>query len=45
MALIAPFRHYIVYPALMRRIGRAWKARAEKRAAGDAMIAAERGAP
>ena len=27
MALIAPFRHYIVYPALMRRIGRAWKAR------------------
>ncbi|MCH8052167.1 MAG: DUF2867 domain-containing protein [Chloroflexi bacterium] len=28
MALIAPFRHYIVYPALMRRIGRAWKARA-----------------
>lgn len=27
MALIAPFRHYIVYPALMRRIGRAWEAR------------------
>jgi hypothetical protein len=30
MALIAPFRHLIVYPALMRRIGRAWKARARK---------------
>lgn len=27
MALIAPFRHHIVYPALMRRIGRAWAAR------------------
>ncbi len=33
MALIAPFRHLIVYPAMMRRIGRAWKARSEKRAA------------
>jgi len=32
MALIAPFRHYIVYPALMRGIGRAWKARAQTRA-------------
>ena len=31
MALIAPFRHYIVYPALMRRIDRSWKARAESR--------------
>ena len=30
MALIAPFRHYIVYPALMRRIDRTWKARARK---------------
>ncbi len=30
MALIAPFRHYIVYPALMGRIDRAWKARAQK---------------
>ncbi len=27
MTLIAPFRHMIVYPALMRRIGRAWEAR------------------
>ena len=27
MALIAPFRHRIVYPALMRRLERAWKAR------------------
>jgi hypothetical protein len=32
MKLIAPFRHYIVYPALMRRIGRVWKARASKAA-------------
>ncbi|MCH7483965.1 MAG: DUF2867 domain-containing protein [Chloroflexi bacterium] len=31
MALIAPFRHLIVYPALMRRIGRTWKARAQER--------------
>jgi hypothetical protein len=30
MALIAPFRHYIVYPALMRRIERAWQARASR---------------
>ncbi len=27
MALIAPFRHYIVYPALLRRIDHAWKRR------------------
>jgi len=27
MAAIAPFRHYIVYPALMRRIDRVWKNR------------------
>jgi Protein of unknown function (DUF2867) len=27
MALIGPFRHWIVYPALMRQIGRAWDAR------------------
>jgi hypothetical protein len=27
MAMIAPFRHHIVYPALMRRIDRAWKSR------------------
>jgi len=27
MAAIAPFRHLIVYPALMREIGRAWDAR------------------
>lgn len=29
MAAIAPFRHYIVYPALMRRIERVWQAGAE----------------
>jgi hypothetical protein len=27
MALIRPFRHLIVYPALMRQIGRTWSAR------------------
>ncbi len=27
MAVIAPFRHRVVYPALMRQIERAWKAR------------------
>ena len=28
MALIGPFRHLIVYPALMRQIERAWEDRA-----------------
>jgi hypothetical protein len=28
MALIAPFRHHVVYPALLARIGRAWAGRA-----------------
>jgi hypothetical protein len=27
MTLIQPFRHLVVYPALMRRVGRAWDAR------------------
>jgi hypothetical protein len=27
MMFIEPFRHFIVYPALMRQIGRAWEAR------------------
>lgn len=27
MALIAPFRHFIVYPALLRHVGRLWRAR------------------
>jgi hypothetical protein len=27
MSLIAPFRHWVVYPALMRQIERAWKTR------------------
>ncbi len=27
MTLIAPFRHWIVYPAMMRSIGRQWDAR------------------
>jgi hypothetical protein len=30
MAVIAPFRHRVVYPALMRQVERAWKARARK---------------
>ena len=29
MTLIAPFRHYVVYPALLRRIERAWMSRPE----------------
>jgi hypothetical protein len=28
MALIKPFRYLIVYPALMRQIGRTWNAKA-----------------
>ncbi|MDX6657732.1 MAG: hypothetical protein QOH62_2525, partial [Solirubrobacteraceae bacterium] len=28
MALIKPFRHWIVYPGLMRQVERAWKTRA-----------------
>jgi hypothetical protein len=31
MAFIAPFRHWVVYPALLRQIERAWQARTEKR--------------
>lgn len=27
MSAIAPFRHFIVYPALLRRVGRAWATR------------------
>jgi hypothetical protein len=30
MAAIAPFRHRIVYPPMLREIGRAWRARAER---------------
>jgi hypothetical protein len=30
MALIAPFRHAVVYPALMRQIERAWNARVRR---------------
>jgi Protein of unknown function (DUF2867) len=30
MAAIAPFRHHIVYPALMRQIGAAWQERAAR---------------
>ena len=31
LRLIEPFRHLIVYPALMRQIGRAWQARPVRR--------------
>jgi hypothetical protein len=34
MAAIKPFRHLIVYPALMRMIGREWRAGAGDRAGG-----------
>lgn len=34
MALIGPFRHLIVYPALMRQVGRAWDERRAETAAG-----------
>ena len=27
MTFIAPFRHWVVYPALLRQIERAWQAR------------------
>lgn len=30
MALIAPFRHWVVYPALMRQIERAWNTRTHR---------------
>jgi Protein of unknown function (DUF2867) len=30
MALIKPFRHWIVYPALMRQIGRTWNKRVRR---------------
>jgi Protein of unknown function (DUF2867) len=36
MAVIAPFRHLIVYPALMREIGRAWDARVAQRQTAQA---------
>ena len=32
MAAIRPFRHLIVYPAMLRSIGRAWEAGAGDRA-------------
>jgi hypothetical protein len=35
MALIAPFRHWIVYPALMRQVERAWNARTGMPLAND----------
>ena len=36
MAAIRPFRHLVVYPAVMREIGRAWEAgaRSESRVPG-----------
>jgi hypothetical protein len=33
MTLIAPFRHWIVYPSLMRQIERAWNSGTARRAA------------
>lgn len=43
MAAIAPFRHRVVYPALMRQIERAWNARmAQQRKAGTSTAPAAR---
>ena len=28
MLAIAPFRHFVVYPAMLRQVGRAWQRRA-----------------
>jgi hypothetical protein len=43
MAVIAPFRHRVVYPALMRQIERAWNARiAQPREAGASTSPAAR---
>jgi hypothetical protein len=36
MAVIAPFRHLIVYPPMLRAIGRAWRARSGDRTPGHA---------
>ncbi len=36
MAAIAPFRHLVVYPALVREFGREWESRAGKQAAARA---------
>jgi Protein of unknown function (DUF2867) len=36
MAAITPFRHLIVYPQMLRRIGRAWEARAGRPASARA---------
>jgi len=40
MAAIAPFRHRIVYPAMMRQIERAWKVEMERRGDGTAAVPA-----
>jgi hypothetical protein len=42
MALIKPFRHAIVYPALMRQIERTWNSRQQRElaASGEARVAA-----
>jgi Protein of unknown function (DUF2867) len=43
MAAIAPFRHRVVYPALMRQIERAWNARmAQQQGAGTSTAPAAR---
>jgi hypothetical protein len=42
MAAIAPFRHLIVYPPMMREVGRAWRARVGGRTPEHAGRAAER---
>ncbi|MEJ7704086.1 MAG: DUF2867 domain-containing protein [Geodermatophilaceae bacterium] len=41
MAAITPFRHLIVYPEMMRQIGRGWRARAEHPASVGAQTDAD----
>ena len=36
MAAIKPFRHLVVYPPMLRQIGREWQAR---KASGDVQVA------
>jgi hypothetical protein len=39
MAAITPFRHLLVYPPMLREIGRAWQARAGERTPANAVSA------
>ncbi|HEX7310790.1 MAG TPA: DUF2867 domain-containing protein [Gaiellaceae bacterium] len=43
MAAIAPFRHVVVYPAMLREIGRVWRRRAADPTAGQSAPRTRRG--